>query len=190
MNRMIVGAGIATLFVAAATNAAFNPANWTLGTAGDASASLINVGDTLELTGPVAGLGGSGTVDAITMTIVGGNSNIKGTEMFTATALTAGNVTFSWAYSSFDSGAFDTGGFIVNNVLTGIAINSGPFNGNGNFAVGAGESFGFGVRTFDGIFGAGTLVITGFEFTGTFVPAPGAVALLGLAGLVGRRRRS
>jgi hypothetical protein len=56
-------------------------------------------------------------------------------------------------------------------------------NGTITFSVNAGETFGFGVFTTDGLYGAGTATFT------NFVPAPGAIALLGAAGLIGGRRR-
>jgi uncharacterized protein (TIGR03382 family) len=53
------------------------------------------------------------------------------------------------------------------------------------FNVTAGETFGLAVITSDGTFGAGTATFTNFSY----VPAPGALAVLGLAGVAGRRRR-
>jgi hypothetical protein len=96
-------------------------------------------------------------------------------------------VSFDWSYSSGDSGQFDIGGYFINGTAYILADNDNqgtnvPFS----FRVNSGDQFGFFVFTQDSLFGAGTLQISRFDFTGSFVPAPGAVALLGLAG----RRRS
>ena len=56
-------------------------------------------------------------------------------------------------------------------------------SGTVSFAVNVGDTFGFAAFTADGAFGDSTVTLT------NFVPAPGAVALLGLAGVAGRRRR-
>lgn len=145
----------------------YAPASWTF-TNNGGSGSFTNDGSTLVLTGDNGGLAGGQNTD------------------YTIAAAAAGTVTFNWSYSSIDSGAFDTGGYLKNGVYTILATNATPGSGTGTVAVIAGDIVGFRVFSADGAFGPGILTIT--NFVGP-VPAPGALALLGLAGMVGTRRR-
>jgi len=110
-----------------------------------------------------------------------------GSTSYTINAAGTGTFSFHWLYTSSDTGNFDTGGYLVNGVYTQLADNDGSGT-QGDISVGvtAGQSIGFRVTTVDNQLGPGTLTITNFNGP---VPAPGALALLGLAGLTSSRRR-
>ena len=91
-------------------------------------------------------------------------------------------ISFDWAYDTFDGPPYDWCGYIVGGeyfFLTDQYAQSGSVE----IEVSAGETFGFYVASLDGCCGAGYMTIS------NFVPAPGALALFGLAGLGFRRRR-
>ena len=75
----------------------------------------------------------------------------------------------------------------------GWVLNSANYFGFRFLGADALTHYGFGKMTIGATMGVRTLNFVTFESTGatsvTVVPAPGAIALLGLAGLVGRRRR-
>jgi len=147
---------------------AYAPANWTF-TNNGGSGAFTNDGATLTITGDNGGLAGGQNTD------------------YTIAAAAAGTVTFDWSYTSADTGTYDSGGYLKNGVYTALATNAAPGSGTGvSVTVNAGDIVGFRVFSFDGIIGAGTLTITNFNGP---VPAPGALALLGLAGMVSSRRR-
>ncbi len=110
-----------------------------------------------------SGTGGDGSITGSgfgVVTIVGGNASVAG-----LTKYQAGNSPHNYrvqaraTYSTTDSGCFDKAVYIVNGVETDIACNSAPGTYFVQFDVKLGDSWGFGVRTTDGVFGAGTLVI-------------------------------
>jgi len=147
----------------------YAPANWTLTT----------------------GLG-DGSVDTsaapFSITITGSNNQIANQNTdYTIAAVAAGTWAFDWLYTSFDSEDYDTGGYLLNGVYTQLAQNSqSPIGGNISINVNAGDIIGFRVHTVDGIFERGNLSISNFVAP---VPAPGALAMLGLAAMSGRSRR-
>ena len=115
--------------------------------------------------GCVTGLGQGGTTVAVASLSAGtvvGSASTFGT---TASSVTAGG----WVLNSANYFGFR---FLGGDALT---------------------HYGFGKMTIGATMGVRTLNFVTFESTGatsvTVVPAPGAIALLGLAGLVGRRRR-
>lgn len=181
---------LASLGIAGGASASFQPSDWTLVNRLDTSPlTTLPVGAVIGA-GALGPIGGNGTLDTVTMSIVGGNSGHKGLTLFEATALTAGTLTCSWTYSGFDMACWDNGGFLLGSQFTVIACNqTGPFSGTLTLTLQAGDTVGFGVRTGDGLEGAGHLTVTDLAFTGTFVPAPAGVAALVAAGLTGRRRR-
>lgn len=179
-------ASIVTTLIASAANADFSTASWTLTNSGlSAGSQFFVVGQVLTV---VAGNpGGTGTLDSSTMTLGGGNAASRGVTWYSTVASSAGTISVDWAYSNApggDVGGWDGAGWILNGVFTVLAINSGsPASGTLSFSVNAGDTFGFGAATADGEFGSGTATFT------NFVPAPGAVGLLAMAGLAGSRRR-
>jgi hypothetical protein len=148
----------------------YAPANWTFNANGG-DGSAVNDGITLTLTGNNAG-GAFISTD------------------YTIAAVASGTWSFDWLYTSLDSADFDTGGYLLNGAYTELAENSqSPISGNSSIAVSAGDVIGFRVFSSDGVIFPGVLTITNFVAP---VPAPGSLALLGLAavsGPRGRRRR-
>jgi hypothetical protein len=182
----VLVAGIVTTLIASAASADFSSASWTLTNSGlDGGFGQFAVGQTLNL---VAGNpSGTGTLDSSTMTLFGGNAASRGVTWYSTVASSAGTISVNWAYTSApgaDSAGWDGAGWVLNGVYTTLAINSGsPASGTLSFSVNAGDTFGFGAATVDGLFGSGTATFT------NFVPAPGAFGLLAMAGLAGSRRR-
>jgi MYXO-CTERM domain-containing protein len=166
---MMAAAGL--LAIAGAANAQFSGpydhSNWALNANGG-DGSAVTSPTTLDLTGNDAG----GSFIATDYTIAA-----AGTGLFS----------FDWKYSSGDTGTYDTGGYLINGVYTVLAANNSQGGGSVSVAVNAGDIIGFRVESADGAFGPGLLNVGNFSGP---VPAPGALALLGLGGLVaGRRRR-
>jgi hypothetical protein len=183
----ILVSGIVSTFIAAAASADFSSASWTLSeNSVSPSGTSYFVGQVLTVGGS-ASVGGSGSLSSSTMTLVSGNSGAGGATWYSAVASAAGTISVDWAYTNApggDSGGYDGAGWVLNGSFTVLAINSGsPASGTLTFSVNAGDTFGFGAVTADGILGAGTATFT------NFVPAPGAVGLLAMAGLAGSRRR-
>ncbi len=146
----------------------YAPANWTLDTNGNGFVQQH---------------------DASTLVLVGSDAGSLGFEyadLFVSVP-TGGSISFDWAYSSTDSPGFDAGvyfstgsGFVFlsdtngdSGTVSGVVVNSGDF-------------FAFSVESADGLFDPGVLTITNFNY----VPAPSALAVLGLAGFAARRRRA
>jgi hypothetical protein len=171
ISAMVAAAGL--LAIAGAANAQFSGAwdhsNWTT-TLNGGDGSVTNKTAT---TATVNGTDGTGANVNTDYTIV----------------VPAGSwqVSFAWKYSSVDSGTYDSGGYLVNGNYTVLAFNNTQGSGStGPLVLNGGDTFGFRVFSADSAFGRGILDITKFEA----IPAPGALALLGLGGLVaGRRRR-
>ncbi len=167
MKTTLIAAGLVALSGAASAqfSGAYAPANWAFTTS---SGSNTNDGTTLVLTGN------------------NGTNTPQNTD-YTIAAAGSGTFSFDWKYSSNDTGTWDTGGYLINGVYTTLATNGSQGGGSVAVAVNAGDIIGFRVFSGDGAFGAGVLSVTNFSGP---VPAPGALALLGLGGLVaGRRRR-
>jgi len=181
----VLVAGIATTLIATAASADFNSASWTLADAGLSGTGQFTVGQ--ELTVGAGGGGGNGSLTASTMTLFGGNASVRSLAWYSTVASGSGTISVDWAYSNApgnDSAGWDGAGWVLNGVFTVLAVNSGsPASGTLTFSVNAGDTFGFGASTADGLFGSGTATFT------NFVPAPGAIGLLAMAGLAGSRRR-
>ncbi len=162
-----VGALLATGLAGAATaqfDGPYDPANWTFSSPA----------------------GGSFTNDGFTLVLTGGDVSLAGNTDYTIMAAASGDWSFSWNYFSTDYGTFDTGGYLLNGAYTILADNDNQGNGSVTVAVNFGDTIGYRVNTADGVFGAGVLTVTKFDAP---VPGPAAVALLGVAGLLGRRSR-
>jgi hypothetical protein len=181
----VLVAGIVTTLIASAANADFSTASWTLTNSGLSGSAVFLVGEALTV--QAGNPGGTGTLGASTMTLFGGNAGSRGVTWYSTVASSAGTISVNWAYTNApggDSSGWDGAGWVLNGVFTVLAVNSGsPASGTLSFSVNAGDTFGFGAATADGSFGAGTATFT------NFVPAPGAVGLLAMAGLAGSRRR-
>lgn len=181
-----VGAAVCALGISAAASADFGSVSWTLGQYGadGVPGDFMPVGVTYDMLGPAA-VGGSGSLTSQQMALTSGNIGARGITGYFATAAFTGTVSVNWAYSSADDPQYDAVGYVRNNQFLVVGNASGT-SGVMTFNVTAGESFGLAVITSDGTFGAGTATFTSFSY----VPAPGALALLGIAGASGRRRRS
>jgi hypothetical protein len=164
---LAVVAGAAFAGVAAADfTGDYAPANWTLDTNGNGFVQQH---------------------DASTLVLVGSDAGSLGFEYadLIVTVPTGGTISFDWSYSStdapgFDAGFYFAGGFVF---LSDTNGDSGTVTG---VSVGSGDLFAFSVESTDGLFDPGVLTITNFNY----VPAPGALAVLGLAGFAARRRRA
>jgi len=161
-SALIAVAGLAG--TAAATGLEVGDFSWTLNNADGGTGSVDNGNNSLSVTGP--------------------DNSFAGETTLTTTAPTDGTISADYLYTSIDSPGFDFGFYEVNGANTNFASASGDA-GSITFAVSAGDSFGFGVETVDGIFGPGVVNISNFRF----IPAPSSLALLGLGGLVASRRR-
>ena len=166
---LIPVAAAATLIMSQQAAADFSgpyaPANWLLTTNG--------------------GTGGA-TNDGTTLVLTGDNNAPGNNTDYTIAAAASGTMSFDWNYTSIDTGTYDSGGYLINGAYTALADNATPGGGSQSIPVNAGDIIGFRVFSADGLFGPGVLTITNFSGP---VPAPGALALLGLAGLTARRRR-
>jgi hypothetical protein len=188
----VLVAGVVSTLIAASASADFIPANWTLrqnmldGTwSDDGGWSQISVGQTVTV-GPFDPWGGGGGIlSSSSMQLFGGNESVRSIIWYSTVASSSGTISVDYAFGNpFDTNDFDGAGWVLNGVFTAVVTNdNGPRTGTITFSVNAGETFGFGVFTADGYAGAGTATFT------NFVPAPGAIALLGAAGLIGGRRR-
>lgn len=187
----VLVAGVVSTLIAASASADFIPANWTLSQnslSGDwyPGYPTISVGQTVTVGGSDGSVGGSGILSSSSMELFGGNSYVRGITWYSTVALSTGTISVDYAFGnpSGDNWDWDGAGWVLNGVFTAVVTNeNGPRTGTITFSVNAGETFGFGVFTADGLDGAGAATFT------NFVPAPGAIALLGAAGLIGGRRR-
>jgi MYXO-CTERM domain-containing protein len=165
-GALIVGAALAMTGVAQAQfEGYYAPENWTFY---DEAGGFLDLGGVPDY-----------------LTVIGGDNSLAGYTTLTIAAPIDGMVEFDWSYYSVDSPGYDEGGYILNGTYYFLADASGN-SGNVSFNVSAGDEFGFYAYTFDGLFGPGELTISNFTAP---VPAPGALALLGLAGLASSRRR-
>jgi hypothetical protein len=184
----VLVAGVVSTLIAASASADFIPANWTLSQNSlgfSSSDGLISVGQTVTVGGSNGSVGGSGILSSSDMQLFGGDSGVRGITWYSAVASSAGTISVDYAFGNpSDNYDFDGAGWVLNGAFTAVVTNEGgPRTGTITFSVNAGETFGFGVFTADGGAGAGAATFT------NFVPAPGAIALLGAAGLIGGRRR-
>ena len=181
----VLVAGVASTLIATAASANFDFFDWTFANAGLSGFGQFAVGQTLNVT--TGGGGGTGTLTPGTMTLFGGNAGVRDLGWYSAVSASAATITVDWAYTAApgnDTAGWDGAGWVLNGVFTVLAINAtSPASGTLTFSVNAGDTFGFGAATADGGFGSGTATFT------NFIPAPGAIGLLAMAGLAGSRRR-
>ena len=168
MKRLIATAAV--LAVAGAANADFSgyyaPGEWTFQADDD---GYVVWGDPAQVT--LYGTN-SGTFSSYTT--------------LTIAAPLAGTFSFDWSWGTFDSPGYDEIGYIVGGTYYFLDDGYGPGSGSVSVAVNQGDTIGFYAESYDGCCGENWITVT--NFTGP-VPAPGALALLGLAGLTARRRR-
>ncbi len=148
----------------------YAPANWSLGSS---SNGFVDVHD------------------ATTLVLVGTDdgTNTFGWTDLRITVPQTGLISFDWAYSSSDEHGVDRGLYYANSTAWVLLSDTNGQSGTvSNIAVSALDSFIFTIESEDSLFGPGVLVVTNFGFT--TVPTPGALAMLGLAGLATGRRRA
>src|SRR5690242_2261206 len=135
----------------------------------------------------------NGFVDNVTATgfnLHGSDSGLgfSSTTTYTAVALAAETLTFSWTYTTFDlnGSAEDPGGYVLNGVYTQLSDDNfsytgGLFNTQGTvtFTVNAGDVYGFYVSSFDNFNGAGEI-----DVTSAAAAVPGPIAGAGIPGLL------
>ena len=161
-----VGALLATGLAGVSTaqfDGPYDPANWTF----------------------LAGPGGSFTNDGTTLILTGGDDGLPGDTDYTIIAAATGEWSFNWNYNSTDYGSWDSGGYLLNGHYVPLGTLDGD-GGNETVPVTFGDTIGYRAYTASGVFGPGILTITRFDAP---VPGPAAAALLGVAGLLGRRSR-
>jgi hypothetical protein len=101
---------------------------------------------------------------------------------YVRTFAAAASITFDWRYQTFDDGGalFDPGGYVLNGVRTPLSGVSEPGeieSGRTTVAVGAGDTFGWYVESFDSEFGRGEL-----DVSVEAVPEPAPARLMAAAG--------
>ena len=117
-----------------------------------------------------------------------GSSN-KFTKYFT-TATAVGPVKFDWAYSSTDSGNYDSFGYLLNGIYNQLADNGSQGNGTTTFNVASGDTYGFSVFSKDGIFGPGIATVSNFSAPiPTPASVPGPLPILGVGATFAYSRR-
>lgn len=184
-NISRVGAIVCALGISAAASANFGSVSWTLGQFGadGVIGDFMPIGATYAMLGSAA-VGGTGSLTSQQMQLTSGNIGVRGITGYFATAAFSGTISVNWAFASADDPQYEAIGFVQGNQFRVVGNTAGA-SGLMTFNVTAGEAFGLAVMTTDGLFGAGTGTFTNFSY----IPAPGALALLGLAGAAGRRRR-
>jgi hypothetical protein len=104
----------------------------------------------------------SGSYPVFTITGADDGSGNDDTAFYVQTYASATSVSFTWRYTSFDSGgsAYDPAGWILDGVQTQLSIDGGPgttSSGALTVSIGAGQTFGWYVHSFDSTSGPGVL---------------------------------
>lgn len=135
----------------------------------------------------------SGSYPAFTITGSDDGSGNDDTAFYVQTYASATSISFTWQYASLDSGggAYDPAGWILDGVETQLSVDGGPgstSSGALTVAIGAGQTFGWYVHSFDSTGGAGVLAVS----VPPPVPEPRVAAMLVAAiaaGVAAMRRR-
>ena len=159
----------------AAFDGAYDVANWTKSTAG---------GSIITTAAP----------DLVSMISNDDDSGNQVFTDFTITAVSAGTVSFDWAYlnGDVDGSGLDPFGYLLNSTFTKLTVDDdfGAQSATSSFGVSAGDVFGFRIYATDSSFGPSYASIRGFSAP---VPEPETYAMLlaglGLMGAVVRRRK-
>ncbi|MCW5776545.1 MAG: hypothetical protein KIS87_08915 [Phycisphaeraceae bacterium] len=164
---------LALVAAAGAAQAQFSgyyaPANWNYVTPGNSYVDVSGAPNSVMVVGNDDGSGSSANTD------------------MTITVPVGGNWKFDWSYASTDSGNYDRAYYLLNGNQFFLAQNdSGVKSGSATIPVNPGDVIGFRVFSADSVFGPGYLTIREFSAP---IPAPGALALAGLGGLLAARRR-
>jgi len=120
----------------------YDPANWTLtNTNTNGSVDITNTPTSIMLVGGDNGGNGAGDTD------------------YTVNVACGGEISFDWAYQSFDVDGpiFDPAGYLVNGVFTQLTDNGGldVQSGTTSILTADGDTFGYRVHTVDNILGEG-----------------------------------
>ncbi len=139
--------------------------------------------------------GGSGSVNTalapVSIALVGNDNGVGGIRTdYSITAPASGFWSFDWLFIPMDTGTNDSGYYLLNGVQHLLAYNIPPPPKSGSVVgvpVNVGDIIGFRVFSGDGVFGAGTLVISNFSAP---IPGPdGLAVVLAPALWIGLRRR-
>jgi len=106
----------------------------------------------------------SGSYPAFTITGSDDGSGNDDTAFYVQTYASATSISFTWQYASLDSGgsAYDLVGWILDGVETQLLVDGGlgaTSSGALTVAIGAGQTFGWYVHSFDSTGGAGVLAV-------------------------------
>jgi hypothetical protein len=137
----------------------------------------------------------SGSYPAFMITGSNDGSGIDDTAFYVQTYASPITISFTWQYEALDSGGsvYDPAGWILDGVETQLSIDGGPgtaSSGSLSVDIGAGQTFGWYVHSFDSTGGAGVLAVD--EDLPPAVPEPGDAALMtaGLAALLALAKRT
>jgi hypothetical protein len=196
-------------FAAALLAAGFNGAALAAGFTGPQAPANFTVANTGTLTGGSPVLG-SAVFSTTQLTLTGSNSLspppggdtpgcaggsysvLTSPCQLQATLAGAGLYSFHWSYSTADDSGpgGDIFGVLVDGQRTALSDIGGPIAQSGDKTFAAGASFGWFLNCTDCIGGAATATISSFTVSAVPEPASLTLALGGLAGLLGFRRRA
>lgn len=157
----------------------YSPANWT----------------ETNLQPSQGSMDGSGAPSSVKFISANDGSGKKSDTYFSIQAAAAGTVAFDWSYSSVDDPGADMALFFIGSLTDPFKLSStSGESGHIEFAVAAGELFGFNIFSLDSSYGSGTLTVTHLLAPLApvlSVPEPATYGLmaLGLVGIGARVRR-
>ena len=136
----------------------------------------------------------SGGYPVFTITGSDDGSGNEDTAFYVQTYATATRISFTWQYASLDAGGsvYDPAGWILDGVETQLSVDGGPgasSSGALTVSIGAGQTFGWYVHSFDSTGGAGLLAVGPVLPPPVSEPRDAALLLAGLATLAAATRR-
>ena len=136
----------------------------------------------------------SGGYPQFTITGADDGSGNDDTAFYVQTYAAATTVSFTWHYVSLDSGgsAYDPAGWILDGAETQLSVDGGPGTTSGGaltVSIGAGQTFGWYVHSFDSTGGAGVLAVAPNPPPPVPEPSEAAMLLAALAVAVAATRR-